>query len=100
MESHPRWIRRLAGIACCAALVLAGCGHENVESSGQGDPILRVALFPGGSTLPAHAAVLEGICERNGLHVEITEGTDLPMFMAALVKGQYDVAMSVPTLAL
>ena len=25
-----------------------------------------------------------------------TEGTDLPVFMAALAKGQYDIVMSVP----
>ena len=45
-------------------------------------------------------AITKGICERNGLRIELTEGTDLPVFMAALAKGQYDIAMSVPTLAL
>jgi NitT/TauT family transport system substrate-binding protein len=34
------------------------------------------------------------------LRVELTEGPDLPVFMAALAKGQYDIVMSVPTLVL
>ena len=70
------------------------------RADGQGVTSFRVALFPGGSTLPAHVAITKGIYERNGLRIELTEGTDLPVFMAALAKGQYDIAMSVPTLAL
>ena len=38
--------------------------------------------------------------ERNGLRIELTEGQDLPVFMAALAKGQYDIAQGVPTLVL
>ena len=58
------------------------------------------AIFPAGSTLPVHAALAKGIFERNGLRVEFTEGTDLPVFIAALAKGQYDIVMSVPTLVM
>ena len=54
----------------------------------------------GGSTLPVHAAIRKGIFERNGLRIELTEGQDLPVFMAALAKGQYDIVMSGPTLVL
>ncbi len=46
------------------------------------------------------AAVTHGIFERNGLRIEVTEGQDLPLFMASLAKGQYDIAMSGPTLVL
>ena len=91
---------RLLSLAACLALFVAGCGADNAEPTEQGLTPVRVALFPGGSTLPAHVAITKGICERNGLQIELTEGTDLPVFMAALAKGQYDIAMSVPTLAL
>lgn len=59
-----------------------------------------MAMFPAGNTLPVHAAIANGIFERNGLRIELTEGQDLPVFMAALSKGQYDIVMSVPTLVL
>ena len=87
-------------LAACLALFLAGCGADTGEPTGQGVTPVRVALFPGGSTLPAHVAITKEIYERNGLQIELTEGTDLPVFMAALAKGQYDIVMSVPTLAL
>ncbi len=100
MRGRGTWARRLLGLAACLALVVAGCSDGATEPIEHGVTRVRVALFPGGSTLPAHVAVTNGICDHNGLRVEVTEGTDLPLFMAALAKGQYDIAMSVPTLAL
>jgi len=88
----------LANVLACLVLVLAGCGTETASQGDGQHPTLRIAMFPGGSTLPAHAALAKGMFERNGLRVELTEGTDLPVFMAALAKGQYDIVMSVPTL--
>ena len=93
-------LRVLANVLACLALVVAGCGTDTASRSDQGLTQLRVAMFPAGSTLPAHAALVKGIFEQNGLHVELTEGTDLPVFMAALAKGQYDIVMSVPTLVM
>jgi NitT/TauT family transport system substrate-binding protein len=93
---RARW---WANVLACLAVVVAGCGTDTASQSGPSAP-LRVAMFPGGSTLPAHAALTKGIFERNGLQVELTEGTDLPVFLAALAKGQYDVVMSVPTLVM
>jgi NitT/TauT family transport system substrate-binding protein len=92
-------LRVLTNVLACLALVVAGCGADTASQTGQ-LTTLRVAMFPGGSTLPAHAALAKGIFEKNGLQVELTEGTDLPVFMAALAKGQYDVVMSVPTLVM
>ena len=100
MMRRGKWANRLLSLAACLLLVVAGCGADNAEPTGQGVTRVRVALFPGGSTLPAHVAITKGICERNGLQIELTEGTDLPVFMAALARGQYDIALSVPTLAL
>ena len=93
-------LRLLANVLACVTLVIAGCGSETASQTDQQLTTLRVAMYPSGSTLPAHAAEAKGIFERNGLRVELTEGTDLPVFMAALTKGQYDVVMSVPTLVM
>jgi ABC-type nitrate/sulfonate/bicarbonate transport system substrate-binding protein len=81
-------------------LVLAGCAHLPVDAPSGDLTRLRVALFPGGSTLPAYAAGQIGSFERHGLHVELTEGHDLPASMAALANDQFEIAMSGPTLAL
>lgn len=89
----------LAIVLLWGAIGLAGCGNDT-NTAGPGEALLRVALFPGGSTLPAHTAFAKGSFARNGLHVEITEGQDLPLFLAALDKGRYDIVMTVPTLAL
>ena len=71
---------------CVRGPIVAGCGADTAEPTGQGVTRVRVALFPGGSTLPAHVAITKGICERNGLQIELTEGTDLPVFIAASPK--------------
>jgi NitT/TauT family transport system substrate-binding protein len=93
-------VRHLSNVLVCLGLVVAGCGTDTPPQPGGQLTTLRVATFPAGSTLPAHAALTKGIFERNGLRVEFTEGTDLPVFMAALAKGQYDIVMSVPTLVM
>jgi NitT/TauT family transport system substrate-binding protein len=83
-----------------AVLVLAGCGESPSIPTESGITHLRVAMFGGGSTLPVRAALVNEIFERNGLRIELTEGQDLPVFMAALANGQYDIVMSGPTLVL
>jgi NitT/TauT family transport system substrate-binding protein len=100
MMRGENWCRRLLTVLTCVALVVAGCGDKVAAPTGQSLNPVRVALFPSGSTLPAHAAITMGMFERNGLQIELTEGMDLPVFMAALANGQYDIVMSVPTLAL
>jgi NitT/TauT family transport system substrate-binding protein len=90
----------LTNLLACVALVAAGCGTDTVARSNDQLTTVRVAMFASGSTLPAHAAQTKGMFERNGLRVELTEGSDLPVFMAALAKGQYDIVMSVPTLVM
>ena len=54
---------------------------------------LRVAFTPGHSTLAVHAALVNGYFKQNGLDVTLTEGQDLPTFIAALDK-QYDISMT------
>ncbi|MBS1693407.1 MAG: ABC transporter substrate-binding protein [Actinobacteria bacterium] len=98
--------RQVVTLVLAAVLALGACGANPAEHTGgepqrpTGPTVLRVALFPAGATLPARIALTQGMFERHGLRVEITEGTDLPVFMAALAKGQYDIAQSGPTLAL
>jgi NitT/TauT family transport system substrate-binding protein len=94
-----RW-NRLANLLACLALVVASCGTETTRESEAGLTPLRIAMYPSGSTLPVHAAEVNGLFEHNGLRVEMTEGMDLPVFMAALAKGQYDIVMSGPTLVM
>ncbi len=91
---------RLLAVLLSTALVAVGCGEDAAAPGGQNLTPLRVAMFPAGATLPVHAALTEGIFERHGLRIELTEGQDLPVFMAALAKGQYDIAQGVPTLVL
>jgi NitT/TauT family transport system substrate-binding protein len=83
-----RWklVRLWANVLASLTLVVAGCGTDSTPQTDQQLTTLRVAMFPAGSTLPAHAAQAKGIFERNGLRVELTEGTDLPVFMAALAR--------------
>jgi NitT/TauT family transport system substrate-binding protein len=91
---------RCLAVLLPAALVVVGCGEDSAAPSGQNLTALRVAMFPAGATLPVHAAITKRLFERNGLRIELTEGQDLPVFMAALAKGQYDIAQGVPTLVL
>src|SRR5512139_4113646 len=94
------WTRRWVSVLAAVALLMSGCAQSPDGAGGPQLERVRVAMFPAGNTLPVQVAVADGIFERNGLHVEITEGTDLPVFMAALANGQYDIALSNPTLVL
>ena len=98
-----RVVRSLGVLAAVAVLALvAGCGDDGDRDAPANPQLthLHVALFPAGNTLPVHAAATRGIFERNGLQVDLTEGQDLPLFMAAQSKGQYDIALTTPTLVL
>lgn len=90
--------RHTLGILVTIIVMVTSCSEPPAPT---GDLTqLRVALFPAGNSLPVHAAVTRGIFERHGLDVVITDGPDLPLFMAALVDHQYDIAMNTPTLVL
>lgn len=97
---HGTWIHRLVNVLVCVALLSAGCADKAGTANPPGLAELRVAMFGAGSTLPVHAALLRGMFERNGLRIELTEGQDLPVFMAGLANGQYDIVMSGPSLTL
>lgn len=99
MRRRTNAMRLLFAIAA-GVLVLGGCVDDAPQRADSGLSRIRVALFPVGSTLPAHVALTRGMFERHGLQIELTEGQDLPAFMAALAKEQYDIVMSVPTLLL
>lgn len=96
-RNHRR--RRLAAVLMCLLLVTA-CGSDHGAAGGDQLTRIRIALYPSASTLPVRAAVTHGMFEGNGLRVDVTEGQDLPLFMASMAKGQYDIAMSGPTLVL
>ncbi len=96
MMRRNRRRRRLAGVLMCLLLSTA-CAAAPPHTA---PTTIRVALYPSAATLPVRAAMTSGVFERNGLRIDVTEGQDLPLFMASLAKGQYDIAMSGPTLAL
>ena len=88
-----------SALALLVALVASAC-------SGAGQPVssgpteVRLAYLPGPVSLPFEVAVRNGIFERNGLHVVPTEGQDLTVITTALSQGRYEIAMTVPTMAL
>ena len=55
---------------------------------------LRVPFAPGHSTLPTHTGVVNGYFKQNGLDVTLTEGQDLPTYIAGLDR-QFDIALTV-----
>jgi ABC-type nitrate/sulfonate/bicarbonate transport systems, periplasmic components len=82
--------------------VLAGCGTAAPSTDPQGRKVteIRVSYYPLASAMPVYLADQKGIFARNGLHVALTETEDLPTAAAALAQGQYEIAMSVPTIVL
>ena len=101
MERRSVRIRGLlAGLMVCLLVAGTGCAGRPAPPDTGDLTTVRVAMFPAANTLPVHTAITTGMFERNGLRIELTETTDLPVAMAALSKGDYDIVMSVPTLVL
>ena len=99
-----RWslLRRLlVGMTVLAAGVLpvAACGQPP-PTPPAGLVEVRLAYQPGPASLPMEVAERTGIFARNGLHLVRTEGNDLTVLTTAMAQGQYEVAMSVPTMVL
>ena len=93
-------------MVAAVALLLGACGAQSRDAP-SAEPTsaatvtdVRVALAPTGNTLPVEMAEQQGIFERHGLQVAVTEGQDLSVSLTALDKGQYEIVMSVPTTVL
>ena len=103
-------------VSACVLLLLAACSSPSTAAptnapapasgstpasaaAAQQTVPLRVAFTPGHSTLPVHAALANGYFKQNGLDVTVTEGQDLPTYIAALDK-QFDISMTVATVFL
>lgn len=113
-----QWPARLP-VSLCALLMVVACSSPSTAtptsvptaaaaasaSTPASAPVaqqtvpLRVAFTAGHSTLPAHAALVNGYFKQNGLDVTFTEGQDLPTYIAALDK-QFDISMTVATIFL
>jgi NitT/TauT family transport system substrate-binding protein len=91
-----------SALALLVALVASGCAAAGPPASppGSGPTEVRLAYQPGPASLPFEVAMRNGIFERNGLHVVPTEGLDLTVFTTAVSQGRYEIAMTVPTMAL
>ena len=78
------WIRHVAGLLGSLVLLLSGCATgEDAPAAVGVEPRCEWRSSRPGSTIPFYVAFVEKIFERNGLAVELTEGQDLPVFMAA-----------------
>jgi NitT/TauT family transport system substrate-binding protein len=87
----------LAGVTGVLLMgVLAACGGSSSDSSSAfGATKVRLAFTPGATTLQVHLAEKNGFFKKHGLDVKVTEGLDLPTWMAGLDK-QWDIAMETP----
>lgn len=75
---------------------LAACGSSSDSDGAKADGGLtpvRLAFTGGAPTLQVHVAQTQGYFKKNGLDVKITEGADLPTWIASLDR-QWDVAMT------
>jgi len=95
-------VLRSALTVLLVALVTPGCSGADPSTAptGPGLTEVRLAYLPGPVSLPFEVAVRNGIFERNGLRVVPTEGLDLTVFTTAVSQGRYEIAMTVPTMAL
>jgi NitT/TauT family transport system substrate-binding protein len=85
--------------APAAAKPAPGAAATSAPAASQQTTPLRVAFTPGHSTLAVHAALVNGYFKQNGLDVTLTEGLDLPTYIAALDK-QFDISMTVGSIFL
>ena len=93
-------IRRTLSAACAVILAaaLAACGSsggskDSGTKSGDGVTDVRLAYTPGAPTLQVHIAQEMGFFAQHKLNVKLTEGLDLPTWVAGLDR-QWDVAMT------
>ena len=105
--SQPGYFAYIASKGAVALVVCASLACTSAPASQapaassptQTSVALRVPFTPGFSTIPVHAALVNGYFKQNGLDLTLTEGLDLPTYIAALDK-QFDIAMTVPTIFL
>jgi NitT/TauT family transport system substrate-binding protein len=91
----------MVAISLAALALLAGCGSDNKSESNTGGSTssapkttqVRAAFTPGFGTLPVHVAAEKGFFKKHGLDVQLTEGLELPTYIAGLGR-RYELAMS------
>ena len=90
-----RTLRKTLAVAVVGLAVtgMTACGSDSSSSSGGEGDVIRIAYTPGSPTLQVHLADTMGYFEDRGLNVELTEGLDLPTWIASLDR-QYDIAMT------
>jgi NitT/TauT family transport system substrate-binding protein len=94
-------------VSLAALALLAGCGSDNKSESNTGGSTssaskttqLRVAFTGGFGTLPVHIAAENGYFKKHGLDVKLTEGLELPTYIAGL-GNRYEITMSTPPIFL
>lgn len=107
LKFESRQIRPVALVAGFLALALVGgaCGSDDTTTTAPDDTTttaapgptaLRVAYVPATTALPLHVAKAQGIFEKNGLDVTLTEATNISELPATLGR-QFDIAMGTAT---
>jgi ABC-type nitrate/sulfonate/bicarbonate transport system substrate-binding protein len=91
--------QRLRGLLLAVVVtgLIAGCGSDGDTSTkaASSTPTVRVPYTAGFGTLPVHVADVKGFFKKQGLDVKLTEGLQLPAYIAALDR-QYDMTMATP----
>ena len=91
-QRTSRWPVVTFAVACvAAAAVVTGCGGDDsgaasdagTSTSGQ-TKTLRVAVVPGLGSLPLRVADEKGFFKKQGLELKLTEGADIPTWVAGL----------------
>jgi ABC-type nitrate/sulfonate/bicarbonate transport system substrate-binding protein len=90
--------RRLTAVLLLGLFVAACSGAGPTSAPGPAE--VRVAYQPGPAALPVQLAARNGIFERNGLRVDLTEGNDATVFTTAVAQRRYEIVMSVPSIVL
>lgn len=101
-QGWRRYKRSLVGAVAAITMTVGavGCGSDDSDTTSQGSsggtPTGSVPFTAGFGTLPVHVADTQGFFKKNGLNVKLTEGLQLPTYVAALGR-QYDIAMATPS---
>ncbi len=83
----------VAAIAALSLTACAGGGGTAPEPSASAEDVisLTIAVLPIGATAPVQIAIAEGIFEKHGLNVEVSQGTTGSAIVPSVLNGAVDI---------